>query len=242
VSRLVSAELLKLRTTRTAYGFLAATALLTLLLQGVGYATSDFASKSDLKQSLAGAGVATALLFVLGIVATTGEYRHNTITSSVLTTPDRRRLVLAKALAYALTGAFLGLVAMAVSLAVGIPWLSSRDISLDVLDAGDYAGLVAGGVVAAALAGAVGVGIGTIVRNQVAAVVGTLVYMFMLEPTVSLISDDLYDFTLGGTIGAVSSAGAADALDPIPAALVLLAWVVGLGLLGATVEQQRDVV
>jgi hypothetical protein len=191
--------------------------------------------------TLAGAGVVTALLLVLGIIATTGEYRHNTITSTVLVTPDRRRVVAAKLAAYLVTGAFLGVVAMAVSLALGVPWLSARDISLDGLGAGDYAGLVVGGVYAAALAGAIGVAIGTIVRNQVAAVVGTLLYLFVVEPALTLISDDLYGYTIGGGLGAVSADTGDNLLDPVPGGLVLLAWMVVLGAVGAALEQRRDV-
>ncbi|HEY1273707.1 MAG TPA: ABC transporter permease [Thermoleophilaceae bacterium] len=242
MTRLVSAELLKLRTTRTALGFLAAITLLTLGLQAIGYATLDAFDEADLKQMLSGAGAVTALLLVLGIVATTGEYRHNTITSTVLVTPDRRRIVVSKLGAYVLTGAFLGLVAMAVSLAAGIPWLSARDISLDALDTGDYAGLVVGGMYAAALAGGIGVAIGTIVRNQVAAVVGTLIYLFVVEPALTLIDDEVYGYTIGGGLGAVSADTGDNLLDPVPGGLILLAWMVVLGAIGAALEQRRDVV
>jgi hypothetical protein len=241
MTRLVSAEILKLRTTRTALGFLAAITLLTLGLQAIGYATADISSEGDLEMTLAGAGVVTALLLVLGIIATTGEYRHTTITSAVLTTPDRRRIVAAKLGAYVLTGAFLGVIAMAISLAVGVPWLSARDISLDPLDAGDYAGLVVGGVYAAGLAGGIGVAIGTIVRNQVAAVVGTLLYLFIVEPSLTLISDNIYGYTIGGGLGAVSADTGDNLLDPVPGGLILLAWMIGLGAIGAALEQRRDV-
>jgi hypothetical protein len=242
MTRLVGAEILKLRTTRTALGFLAAITLLTLGLQAIGYATADIIDEGDLKMTLAGAGVVTALLLVLGIVATTGEYRHTTITSAVLVTPDRRRIVAAKLGAYLITGAFLGVIAMAISLVVGVPWLSARNIPVDdILDAGDYAGLVAGGVYAAALAGGIGVAIGTIVRNQVAAVVGTLLYLFVVEPALTLISDDLYGYTIGGGIGAVSADTGDNLLDPVPGGLILLAWMVGLGAVGAALEQRRDV-
>jgi hypothetical protein len=70
---------------------------------------------------------------------------------------------------------------MAVTIAAGVPWLSARDAPLELLDAGDYLSLTAQGIAAAALSGAIGVGIGAIVRNQVAAVVGALVYLFVLE-------------------------------------------------------------
>ena len=239
---LVSAEFLKLRTTRTAYGFLAATVLLTLGAQAATFATADLSTKEDVEQALSGAGVAAALLLVLGIVATTGEHRHGTITSSLLASPDRRRLVAAKLIAYLVTGALLGAAAMIVTIAVGVPWLSDRNAPLDLLGAGDYLELSAQGIAAAALSGAIGVGIGAIVRNQVAAVVGALVYLFILEPLVGVLSERVAAFTIGGTQGALTGAPMDDALGPLAAAFVLAAWALALAAVGAEVEERRDVV
>jgi ABC-2 type transport system permease protein len=242
MSALVSAEFLKLRTTRTAYGFLAAIVLLTLGVVAANSANVDLSTKEDLEEALSGAGIAAALLLVLGIVATTGEHRHGTITSSLLASPDRRRLIGAKVIAYLLTGAILGTAAVLATFAVAVPWLSARDAPLDLLDAGDYLGLFVEGVAVSALSGAVGVGIGAIVRNQVAAVVGTLIYLFVLEPVIGVISSDVAAYTLGGSQSALTAAPVEDALDPLVGGLVLAAWALGLSLAGAELEERRDVV
>jgi ABC-type transport system involved in multi-copper enzyme maturation permease subunit len=242
MSALVSAELLKLRTTRTALGFLIAIVVLTLVAQGAGFATSDFSTAQDLREGMAGAGVAATFLLILGIIGTTGEYRHGTITSTLLASPDRRRLVAAKAIAYAITGALLGLAAMLATFAMGAIWLSVRDAPLGLLEPGDYLALAAQGMLSAALSGAVGVAIGAIVRNQVAAVVGTLIYLFVLEPLVGLIPGNVAAFTIGGAQGGLEGAPFGDALDPLPAGLVLAAWALVLGLAGAELEERRDVV
>jgi ABC-2 type transport system permease protein len=242
MSSLVSAEFLKLRTTRTAYGFLAAIVLLTLGVVAANSANVDLRTKADLEEALSGAGIAAALLLVLGIVATTGEHRHGTITSSLLASPDRRRLVGAKVIAYFLTGALLGIAAVLATFAVAVPWLAARDAPLDLLDAGDYLGLFVEGVAVSALSGAVGVGIGAIVRNQVAAVVGTLIYLFVLEPVIGVISSDVAAYTLGGSQSALTAAPVEDALDPLVGGLVLAAWALGLSVAGAELEERRDVV
>jgi ABC-2 type transport system permease protein len=239
---LVSAEFLKLRTTRTAYGFLAATVLLTLGVVAANSANVDLRTKEDLVEALSGAGIAAALLLVLGIVATTGEHRHGTITSSLLASPDRRRLIGAKVLAYFLTGALLGLAAVLATLAVAVPWLSARDAPLDLLDAGDYLGLFVKGIAVSALSGAVGVGIGAIVRNQVAAVVGTLIYLFVLEPVIGLISSDMAAYTIGGSQSSLTAAPVEDALGPFAAGLVLAGWALALAFVGGELEERRDVV
>lgn len=242
MSALVSAEFLKLRTTRTAYGFLAAIVLLTLGVVAANSANVDLRTKEDLVEALSGAGIAAALLLVLGIVATTGEHRHGTITSSLLASPDRRRLIGAKVLAYLVTGALLGLAAVLATLAVALPWLSARDAPLDLLDAGDYLGLFAKGVAVSALSGAIGVGIGAIVRNQVAAVVGTLIYLFVLEPVIGVISSHVAAYTIGGSQSALTAAPVDDALAPLAAGFVLAAWALALALVGAALEERRDVV
>jgi ABC-2 type transport system permease protein len=242
MSALVGAEFLKLRTTRTAYGFLAAIVLLTLGVVAATSAASDIRTKEDLEGVLSGAGIAALLLLVLGIIATTGEHRHGTITSSLLASPDRRRLIGAKLIAYLVTGALLGAAAVLATIAVGVPWLSARDAPLDLLGAGDYLGLFAKGIAAAALSGAIGVGIGGIVRNQVAAVVGTLIYLLVLEPVIGVLSTDVSAFTIGGTTGTLSGEPPDDAPGPVAAGLVLAAWALVLGLVGAELEERRDVV
>ena len=132
MTALVSAELLKLRTTRTALGFFVVTVLLTLLLYGAGFATTEINSAQDVENAFNGAGIATVLLLILGIVATTGEYRHRTITGSLLATPDRRRYLASKLIAYLLTGATLGALAIVVVMVVGLPWLAARDQPTDL--------------------------------------------------------------------------------------------------------------
>ena len=47
--------------------------------------------------------------------------------------------------------------------------------------------MIVGGTIATALYAALGVGVGAIVRNQVGAVVGTLVYLFVLENLLQII-------------------------------------------------------
>jgi ABC-2 type transport system permease protein len=242
MTALVSAEFLKLRTTRTAYGFLAAIVLLTLGVVAANSANVSTRTKEDLLEALSGAGIAAALLLVLGIVATTGEHRHGTITSSLLASPDRRRLIGAKVLAYLVTGALLGLAAVIATLAVAVPWLSARDAPLDLLDAGDYLGLLGKGVAVSALSGAVGVGIGAIVRNQVAAVVGTLIYLFVVEPVIGVISSEVAAYTIGGSQSSLTAAPVEDALAPLPGGLLLAAWALVLVIVGAELEERRDVV
>lgn len=242
MTALVSAEILKLRTTRTAIGYLIATVLLTLLFQGATFATQDVNTAADLRETIAGAGGAALLLLLLGIVATTGEYRHRTITGSLLVTPDRRRFLASKMLAYVVTGAVLGLVAMVVTIVVGLIWLGIRDQPTDLIGAGDYLLMVGRGVAVTALSGAIGVAIGAAVRNQVIAVIGLLVYLFMIEGLVSLASEPVYDALIGQTQSSLGGSGqVGDAYSPGVSGLILLGWTLLLGVIAAVLEENRDV-
>jgi ABC transporter len=88
---------------------------------------------------------------------TTGEFRHHTITQTFLTTSDRGRVVAAKLAAYALAGMAVAVLTLAVTVAVALPWMNAKGLSVSVLDGG--LGRVLGGtLLAAGLCGLVGVG------------------------------------------------------------------------------------
>jgi hypothetical protein len=117
---------------------------------------------------------------VLGAIGLTGEFRHRTATATFLATPHRGRVVAAKLVTHALIGAGYALVCLAVTAAIAVPWLSARHITLAV--GGRDATATAAGVVAAvAVFAVIGVGLGALLREQVATVVVLLVYLFVVE-------------------------------------------------------------
>src|SRR3954454_19227847 len=67
----------------------------------------------------AGNGNKVALL--LGVLTVTAEFRHNTVTVLFLHLPRRTRVIMAKAVTVALVGAGVGVLDLAVALAVGLP-------------------------------------------------------------------------------------------------------------------------
>ena len=242
MTALVSAELLKLRTTRTAIGYLIAVVALTLLAQGVTFALEDIDSPQTLRESIAGAGIAALLLLILGVVATSGEYRHRTITGTLLVTPHRIRLLVAKMLAYFLVGAVLGLVAMVVTIVAALIWLPLRDQPTDLISAGDYLLMTVRGTASAAISGAIGVAIGAIARNQVIAIVGLLIYIFVIEGLIGLASQDVGDALIGQAQSALQGDSAAsDTYAPGVAGLFLLGWALLLGAVAGLLEENRDV-
>jgi hypothetical protein len=174
------------------------------------------------------------------------EWRHRTITSSLLAAPDRLRFLAAKTLAFAATGLALSLlIAIGVSI-TGFAVLSARD--LPVPEAGELAAQLGRNAIVAALLGAFGVGIGALVRNQAVAIVGVLVASFVLEPAVLGLAPDVGRFGpfVGLPVGVqdipASDLGFDDVLfSPAIAGLGMLAWIGAAFAAGAALLHRRDI-
>ena len=131
MTRLIGAELLKIRTTRTFWGLTAGAVGLVLLIVVLSLSLDDsLGTETDVRDLLSVAGFSGLLALVLGVVVGAGEYRHGTIAWTLLVTPERLRAVSAQTLACALAGAVIGLTAFALATAVAIPWLSAKDSPL----------------------------------------------------------------------------------------------------------------
>jgi hypothetical protein len=182
VSTLLRAELLKLRTTRAMYGYL----LLLVLLSGIGAAAQATAAHlfelqdPAYQRDLLSESVAAPLIaLLLGILSVTVEWRHGTITRTLLVCPRRVRVLAAKEINAFVLGIALALLGVAVAIAVAAPILS-RDGSPFVVDSA-FLGRIGEIVLATALWGALGVGVGTVVQHQATALVGTIVWILIVE-------------------------------------------------------------
>ena len=173
MTALLRAELLKLRTTRT-FLALAGVAVGTSLLIAVLVAP---AHRADAGQSVLTdvftPDTSGLFIVILAVVGITGEWRHRTITSSLLAAPDRLRFLAAKTLAFAAAGLVLSLLISLTVAVVGTTILSSRDLPLPAPASWPARSLATPSW--RPLLGAFGVALGALVRNQLAAVVGVLI-------------------------------------------------------------------
>jgi ABC-2 type transport system permease protein len=243
---LLRAELIKLRTTRTFAGLAGAAIGLSLLLAVLVSLLTEPTEQSVLIDVFA-SDTSGLFIVVLAVVGIGGEWRHRTITSSLLAAPDRLRFLAAKTLAFAAAGMLVSvLISIAVTVA-GVAILSVRDLPLP--DAGDLVALYGRNALVAALLGALGVGVGALVRNQVVAVVGLLVWWFAVEPTLLALVPSVGRF---GPFVALSTGltdippedaglGDVDLLAPGLSALLLLAWIGAAFAAGYALLRQRDV-
>ena len=96
MTRLVGAELLKLRTTRLLLWLgLMILALIALIvsLNAANRSLDDLAREASQRELVAPAAIATLISLILGIVVPTAEYAHNTIGATFLVAPLRGRVV-----------------------------------------------------------------------------------------------------------------------------------------------------
>ena len=120
------------------------------------------------------------LAIILGITIVTTEFRHGTVTPTFLAEPGRERVLASKTIAGSLVALLFGLLALLVVAAVALPWLSITGDEIHLLD-GEVGTRAAQTLLSMVLWGLMGVAIGSVVHSQVAALVGTLVWIFIGE-------------------------------------------------------------
>jgi ABC-2 type transport system permease protein len=241
VSALLAAELLKLRTTRMVYGLLGA--LLAIVAIATVAVIAD-SSVEDLSRDQEGlfAAPATGIVFVLllGVMLMAGEFRHGTITQTLLVTPARWKVLLAKIVAGGALGFAFGVISELFAVVLGSPLLVLKgvDISFD----NDAWRLVVGVVVASTITGMLGVSLGSLIRNQVVAIVVVFAWLLIVEPTLGAILEDNAKLTPGGAIAAVVADEEDGALlTQSEGIALLLAYAAGLAAVGGRFVLSRDV-
>ncbi len=245
MTRLLSAEFLKLRTTNTAWMLLLATLLVTgLAVTGAVIVAADNSSL-DLESAK---GVRTVLhvsasgaifVLILGIIVSAGEYRQGTAIDTFLTTPVRWKVIAAKLTTGAFAGVVFGGLAVGVALAVASHVYALKGYTFPMGSSGAWA-ILAGSIGYATLFAVIGAATGSLLRNQVGAIVGWLAWLFVGEQIV---------FQLASSVGRwlPGAAGRALVRDPNgdllaqPVAAIVLAAYCAVFLVGALLmERYRD--
>jgi ABC-2 type transport system permease protein len=245
MGRVVAAEWLKLRKTWFRWGtvpavvLLAAVAVAGLVLSSEGAGAALFEPTEGARQAaLHLTSTGAVLVIVLGIVISAGEYRTQTATDTFLTTPRRRRVLGAKLYVGALLGLALGALGAAIGLPIAYLLFEAEGAAFPTGSAEVW--LTLGGVVlVAALFGALGVAFGSLVRNQLVAVVSALVAVLLVEQLLAQTLDSVARW-LPGNAGAAVVRTPGDFLDPGAGAVLLLAYALAIAAAGMIVVVRRD--
>lgn len=192
---------------------------------------------------------------VVGTLAVTGEFRHKTITGTLLANPSRTTLTISKMIASIPIGLFYGIAGVAGMVLVTAPllefagdgaFLGNRDV-LEVLG---FSAL------ALTLWTMVGVGFGLIVPNQIASVIVIIGFTQLVEP-IARVAFAFVDalsgvakFFPGAAADSLVGAGSfitlgtgvsEETLTRLEGGLVLLAYAVVFALIGRLTTLRRDV-
>ena len=190
---------------------------------------------------------------LLGALATTGEFRHQTLTPTFLATPKRGRVLGAKTIALFVVGAALGVVGLAASVGVGALVLGGFGVDPLLADGETWA-LIGRTVLAMAVWAVIGVGLGVLVPSQVASIVIVLAFTQFVEPllrfasTFTQVTADIGKFLPGAASDALVGASFFTLASPGGAlltswqgAIVLLAYGLLATVLGYFISWKRDV-
>lgn len=223
--------------------FTALAVTITLASDGrTGNSNPPLSTAAGLRNLFSTIGAGSVLAIVLGAVGMTGEYRHQTVTPTFLASPHRGRVVIAKIVTYFLAGIGYGVGCAIVCFAIALPWLSSKNLHIGGQGVPQ---VVLGAIAAIAVYSLVGVGVGALVRNQIAAVVGTLIYLFVLENLISGIPHvrNYYRWFPGGAAQSLagSSSNNFHLFHQWQGGLLLAAYGLAFALAGRYLAVRRDV-
>jgi ABC-type transport system involved in multi-copper enzyme maturation permease subunit len=248
VTALVRSELLKVRTTRGWWAYL----IVLVGLVGIGTA-AEVGSRSESERSglefqLALAdlvGITSLLAIILGITMVTTEFRHGTITPTLLVTPSRERVLAGKTVAGLIVALVFAALAFLVIVAIAVPWTSidGGELRLTDGDVLERAGQALLGVVLWLL---MGIAIGSVVHSQVAALVGTLIWIFVVETLLwGLFAwrdvDRLAEYLPFRALDAADGVGGEDLLSYGAGVGVSFAWILAIGAAGVVRTRRRDI-
>ena len=248
MTALVKSELLKIRTTRAWWAYL----IVIVLLTGIGAAGEIGSSESENRSTISfqlglvdTVGIAVLFAIIVGITIVTTEFRHGTVTPTFLAEPHRERVIVAKAIAGVVAAIGFALLSLVVLAAVSIPWLTIVDAQLQL---GDPEFLTRTGeqMLSTVLWALMGVAIGTAVHSQVAALVGTLLWIFLVENLlVGLLglvdADRLAEYLPFHALDAADGTGGDNLLSYGAGLAVTVGWILLLGAFGTWRTIRRDI-
>jgi ABC-2 type transport system permease protein len=248
VTRQLASEVVKLRTVRSGYGLALATlalVALTTISVVASEGSSVLGAVGEQRQIVRIAAIADVFALILGIVIVGSEQTHGTITQTFLVEPVRERVLLAKALVAGVLGAVLVAAAVALILAIAVPWLAGDDIDLELGDA-RLQRIVLGMVLVGFLAAVLGVGWGAIFRGQGAAIGAALVYLLIGENVLQpLLGEDRRYSPASAFAAVVNAAGSVapgeDLLAMWPGLLLAVAYTTAFLLAGTLLLGRRDI-
>ncbi|HEX6220759.1 MAG TPA: ABC transporter permease [Acidimicrobiia bacterium] len=188
-----------------------------------------------------GSVVLVVFALIVGMRSFTDEFRHGTVLTTVLVSSSRTELLVAKAIVtmgVTLTMSVLGLATLTV-VALSLSGAKGGALDLAGSDWSAFAGLVSAMLVWTV----VGVGLGALIRNQVAAVVGALVWVLVAENFAGGFIGEAARLMPGQLSNAMADVSSTTSLlGALPAALLLIGYALLISFAAGVTLDRRDVI
>jgi len=258
---LVKAEFMKLAYQRRTWGLLLAAIFLAVLATAfspyaIERANTPFMnlSSSDVVDGVYAKALGAYILsVVLGIVIMSSEFHHHTAIATFLATPKRSSVLVAKLVTAALWGAGFNLVATGIAMGTGafaLTYFPSAAAPHGYI----FTNYLAASILIGAVCAVMGVGIGTLIRNQNASVSIGLVWFLVVDRILAVIWTEIGKYLPSGLITAMMALhlnvkdkasgigiNTKDYLEPLPAAGFLFAYAVVFAAVSIFTTLRRDI-
>lgn len=254
--RLVAAEIRKLIYQRATWGLLTLAGLFAILSTASapfaveriasGYGGLDDRNLVDGIYANAIAGYFFAML--LGILIVAGEFKHGTAVATYIAAPKRGRVFLAKAFTALVAGTMLQVVATALGIVSGNITLSFYPEAVPPSEA-IFVNTGLAAVISGAALGVLGAAFASLVRSQVIATLGSVLWLFAVEPILQQVTDQGKYLVIGLITGIMSldvenqdfNYDSSTFFDPATSAAILGIYALALGVVSLIVNLRRDI-
>lgn len=186
--------------------------------------SASVATQSGLLRLFMGGYLSSLLATLVGVTAVTAEFSHGTAARSMLLSRGRLRWAVSKLGVAIPLGLACTLIGQGVNLLVGSVGLSSKHLEHASVWHGDMLRSTIGAVSLGAICAVWGVGLGLLLRNQLAAVAGVVAYTTLVEGAPLHFWPTIGRFLPGGAQAGIALDPSVKHLGSGWAFLVLVGW------------------
>jgi ABC-2 type transport system permease protein len=251
---LLKSELRKLTSTRMTWILVAVTVFIGALYVSLyalmaGYDTGSgqsvlppLTSEISVRMTFTAVSMGYITILVFGIVGATSEYRHRTATLTYLASPKRWHVIAMKFLAHGIFAAAIGVINIAINIPLALWIVGTKDHW--VMPGDDIKSIGIATIVAFMLYSVLGVAIGALIKNQVAAIVGALTWVTLIERLFTFLLPDVGKWMPAGAADAMLQARSLNGgtyLQPMQGALLLFGYAVIFAVIASVTTARQDV-